>query len=141
MVSPEIGLTTTFAIIAHEIPQEISDFGILIHAGFSRKKALVFNFFSACTAILGAVGTLSMGAVFTNISGYFLPLAAGGFIYLAGSDLIPELHHEKSVCKNSFQLLLILIGLTLMLFLAQNHEHQHGYQHEHSDEIYHEHIR
>ncbi len=140
MVSPEIGLATTLAVIAHEIPQEISDFGILIYAGFSRKKALIFNFLSACTAILGAVGTLWLGALFNNISAYILPLAAGGFIYLAGSDLIPELHREKSAGKNTLQLLVIIIGLALMLFIAQNHEHNHGPQHEHSEECSHEHI-
>ena len=139
LVSPEIGVATTLAVIAHEIPQEISDFGILIHAGFSRKKALIFNFLSACTAILGAAVTIWMGTVFTNISAYILPLAAGGFIYLAGSDLIPELHREKSVRKNSLQLLVIVIGLALMLFLAQNHEHNHGPHHEHSEECNQEH--
>ncbi len=140
MVSPEIGLATTLAVIAHEIPQEISDFGILIHAGFSPKKALFFNFLAACTAILGAVGTLCLGAVFTNISGYILPLAAGGFIYLAGSDLIPELHREKSVRKNSLQLLVIVLGLALMLFIGQNHEHHHDQQHNHNEESTHEHV-
>lgn len=139
MVSPEIGFATTLAVIIHEIPQEISDFGILIHAGFSRKKALFFNFLSACTAILGAAVTLWMGAVFTNISTYILPLAAGGFIYLAGSDLIPELHREKSIPKNSVQLFVIIIGLALMFFIAQNHEHNHGPHHEHSEDCNHEH--
>lgn len=139
MVSPEIGLATTMAVIAHEIPQEISDFGILIHAGFSRKKALIFNFLSACTAIVGASVTLWMGAVFTNITAYILPLAAGGFIYLAGSDLIPELHREKSIRKNSLQLIAIIIGLALMLFIAQNHKHNHEPHHEHSEECNHEH--
>lgn len=139
MVSPEIGLATTLAVIAHEIPQEISDFGILIHAGFSRKKALFFNFLAACTAIAGAIGTLWLGALFNNISAYILPLAAGGFIYLAGSDLIPELHREKSIRKNSMQLMVIIIGLVLMLYIGQNHEHHHGHQHEHTEECNHGH--
>ena len=139
MVSPEIGLATTLAVIAHEIPQEISDFGILIHAGFSRKKALFFNFLAACTAIAGAIGTLWLGALFNNISAYVLPLAAGGFIYLAGSDLIPELHREKSIRKNSLQLMVIIIGLVLMLYIGQNHEHHHGHQHEHTEECNHGH--
>ena len=139
MVSPEIGLATTLAVIAHEIPQEISDFGILIHAGFSRKKALFFNFLAACTAIAGAIGTLWLDALFTNISAYVLPLAAGGFVYLAGSDLIPELHRERSVRKNTMQLMVMLIGLALMLYIGQNHEHHHEYHHEHTEECNHDH--
>ena len=138
MVSPEIGLATTLAVIAHEIPQEISDFGILIHAGFSRKKALFFNFLAACTAIAGAIGTLWLDTLFTNISAYVLPLAAGGFVYLAGSDLIPELHREKSVRKNTLQLIIMLAGLAVMLYIGQNHEHHHDHQHEHTEECNHD---
>jgi zinc and cadmium transporter len=141
MVSPEIGLATTLAVIAHEIPQEISDFGILIHAGFSRKRALFFNFLSACTAVLGALGTLWIGGEFVNVSGYILPFAAGGFIYLAGSDLIPELHREKSTRKNLLQFVVIIIGLALMLFIGQNHKHHHGHEHgQHTEECEHGHI-
>lgn len=139
MVSPEIGLATTLGVIAHEIPQEISDFGVLIHAGFSRKKALFFNFLAACMAIAGAIGTLWLGDLFTNISAYVLPFAAGGFIYLAGSDLIPELHREKSIRKNSLQLMVIIMGLALMLFIGQNHEHQHNHEHHHTEECNHGH--
>jgi zinc and cadmium transporter len=140
MVSPEIGLATTLAVVAHEIPQEISDYGILIHAGFSRKKALFFNFLAACTAIAGAIGTLWLNELFTNISVYVLPLAAGGFVYLAGSDLIPELHREKSVRKNTIQLIFMLMGLALMLVIGQNHEHNHGHpQDGHNHEHHHEH--
>jgi zinc and cadmium transporter len=139
MVSPEIGFTTTLAVIAHEIPQEISDFGVLIHAGFSRKKALFFNFLAACMAIAGAICTLWLGDLFTNISAYVLPFAAGGFIYLAGSDLIPELHREKSIRKNSLQLIVIIMGLALMLFIGQNHEHHHNHEHNHTEECNHGH--
>lgn len=139
MVSAEIGLATTLAVIAHEIPQEISDFGILIHAGFSRKKALFFNFLAACTAIAGAIGTLLLDTLLTNISTYILPLAAGGFVYLAGSDLIPELHREKSVRKNTLQLIVMLMGLALMLYIGQNHEHHHEHHHEHTEECNHDH--
>lgn len=139
MVSPEIGFATTLGVIAHEIPQEISDFGVLIHAGFSRKKALFFNFLAACTAIAGAIGTLLIGALFTDFSAYVLPIAAGGFIYLAGSDLIPELHREKSIRKNSIQLMMIIIGLALMLYIGQNHEHNQGHEHQHTEDCNHAH--
>lgn len=130
-VSPEIGLATTLAVIIHEVPQEISDFGILIHAGFSRKKALLFNFLAAVTAILGVLFTFWLGQSFENISNYILPFAAGGFIYLAGSDLIPELHREKSVRKNLIQFAAIVAGLLLMLSISQTHSHEHGDSHSH----------
>jgi zinc and cadmium transporter len=137
-VSPEIGLATTLAVIIHEVPQEISDFGILIHAGFSRKKALLFNFLAAVTAIFGVLFTLWLGQSFENISNYILPFAAGGFIYLAGSDLIPELHREKSGRKNLLQFAAIVAGLSLMFFISQTHSHEHGSQHNHEHHI-HEH--
>ena len=125
MVSPEIGLATTLAVIAHEIPQEISDFGILIHAGFSRKKALFFNFLAACTAIIGAVLTLLTGTYISDISIFILPVAAGGFVYLAGSDLLPELQREKSIQKSLLQLIAIFAGLALILSIKINSGHTH----------------
>ena len=131
--SPEIGLVTTLSVIIHEVPQEISDFGILIYAGFSRKKALVFNFLSAITAILGVLLTSWLGHNFENITSYILPLAAGGFIYLAGSDLIPQLHRERASGRNLVQFLAIVAGLTMMFFISQKHSHNHstGCNHEH----------
>ncbi len=123
MASTEVGIATTLAVVVHEIPQEISDFGVLLHAGFSKKKALWLNFIAACTAILGGILTFSLGSVSETISVYILPFAAGGFIYLAGSDLIPELHREKSVNRNLIQLVAILAGLILMFYISQHHEH------------------
>lgn len=125
MVSPEIGMATTLAVIAHEIPQEISDFGILIHAGFSKKKALLVNFLAACSAILGAVLTLILGVFVQHLSTYVLPFAAGGFIYLAASDLIPELHKDTSKRNAVIQIIMILAGLALMYLISMDHSHFH----------------
>jgi len=125
MVSPEVGIATTTAVLLHEIPQEISDFGVLIHAGFSRKKALMLNFFSACAAILGGVFMLILGHITEVATYYILPVAAGGFIYLAGTDLLPELHREKSNQKNIIQFAAIHAGLLLMHFISLNHSHDH----------------
>ncbi len=125
MVSPEIGMATTLAVISHEIPQEISDFGILIHAGFSKKKALMVNFLAACTAVLGAVLTLILGVFVQHLSVYVLPFAAGGFIYLAASDLIPELHKDKSKRNAVIQLGMIIAGLALMYLISMDHSHFH----------------
>ncbi len=131
MASPEVGIATTLAVVVHEIPQEISDFGVLLHAGFSRRKALFLNFIAASAAILGAVLTVMLGTVSENLITFILPFAAGGFIYLAGSDLIPELHRESSVRKSLVQLTAILTGLVLMFFLSLHHTHDH-HGHDHS---------
>ena len=125
MASPEVGIATTLAVIVHEIPQEISDFGVLLHAGFSKRKALFLNFIAACSAILGGVLTLTLGSLSEKILVYILPFAAGGFIYLAGSDLIPELNREKSVKKSLIQFAAIIAGLALMFYISLHHEHHH----------------
>lgn len=134
MVSPEIGAATTVTVMLHEIPQEISDFGVLIHAGFSRKKALLLNFLSACMAVLGGITMLVVGHFTEVATFYILPVAAGGFIYLAGTDLLPELHREKSTKKNLIQFAAIIAGLVLMFFISANHSHghQHGEDCNHS---------
>ncbi len=137
--SPEIGLATTISVIIHEVPQEISDFGILIYAGFTKKKALIFNFLSAVTTILGVIFTFWLGRSFENITNYFLPFAAGGFIYLAGSDLIPQLNQEKSMGKNITQFFVILVGLLMMLFISQSHSHSHSHEPAHHEHIIHDH--
>ncbi|MFH1420814.1 MAG: ZIP family metal transporter [Candidatus Aenigmatarchaeota archaeon] len=114
LVSVPIGLTTTLAVLLHEIPQEIGDFGILIHGGFSARKAVFFNFLTALTAILGVIVVIVFGAIVANISVYLLPFAAGSFIYLATADLIPELHKETKPTKSALQLLMFIVGLALM---------------------------
>ena len=135
MASPSVGIATTVAVILHEIPQEISDFGVLLHAGFSKKKALFLNFIAACAAILGAVITILLGTLTEQLIIYILPFAAGGFIYLAGSDLIPELHKESKVKKSWIQLSAILVGLLLMFLISQNHSHDHGHDHNSNSEV------
>ncbi len=138
MLSPEAGLATTLAVLLHEIPQEISDFGILLHAGYSRKKALWLNFMAASTAIFGAMLTLAVGHAFSHVSIYILPIAAGGFLYLASCDLIPELQRERSKRRSLLQFAAIAGGLALMFFLNDSIEHSHDLpsghgqaQHEH----------
>ncbi len=118
MVSIPLGLTTTLAIVLHEIPQEMGDFGILLHGGLSVKKALMFNFLSALTAIIGTVLSLVIGP---HVQGYtvaLVPITAGGFIYIAGSDLIPELQHDVKLSKSLLQFALILFGIGIMALLV-----------------------
>ncbi|MDR0428047.1 MAG: ZIP family metal transporter [Dysgonamonadaceae bacterium] len=127
MTSSELGIATTLVIILHEIPQEIGDFGVLLQAGFSRKKALMFNFYSACTAILGTVLTLWLGEVINRFSVYILPFAAGGFIYLATTSLLPEVLRESNKRNHWICLLFILSGVFVMYYFsaAGGHTHNH----------------
>lgn len=117
LISIEIGIITTTAVIFHEIPQEIGDFGVLIHAGFSAKKALLLNFFIALTAVLGALLILCIGNITNSIMSFILPFAAGGFIYIATADLIPELKKEADFKNSILQLFFILIGIIIMLLI------------------------
>lgn len=118
LASLPVGIATTVAVILHEIPQEISDYGILLYAGFSKTKALFFNFFSASLAVLGTLISLSAGSDLPGFSAVMLPITAGGFIYIAGSDLLPELHKEVKPLKSVLQLTAILIGIGLMYLLT-----------------------
>jgi zinc and cadmium transporter len=119
-VSLAIGLTTTLAVILHEIPQEMGDFGVLIHGGLSVRRALFFNFFSALLAVLGALLYILIGSHLQGLANYVLPITAGGFIYIAGSDLIPELHHqgEGRISSSLGQLFCILLGIAVMALLV-----------------------
>lgn len=114
-----IGITTTIAVILHEIPQEIGHFGILVHGGLPVRKALLLNFFSALTSFGGALIVLLIGSHAANLSVYLLPITAGGFLYIAGSDLIPELHHGHEVSAGSAlgQFTCIILGIALMAVL------------------------
>jgi zinc and cadmium transporter len=117
VINIPLGIATSIAIALHEIPQEIGDFGVLVYGGFSRGKALLFNFFSALTAILGGiVGFFLAGGIGGAII-YLLPFAAGNFIYIAVSDLIPELRKEAAKRKSLGYLLVFLIGILLMFLV------------------------
>ncbi len=116
-ISVSLGLATTLAVVLHEIPQEIGDFGILVNGGFSPRRALFFNFLSALTALVGALMVLIVGSHIKDLSVILLPVTAGGFIYIAGSDLIPELQHCGSMKDTALQFLSIILGITIMTIL------------------------
>jgi zinc and cadmium transporter len=113
-VDIKLGITTTIAVMLHEIPHEVGDFGALIHGGLTIKRALIFNFLSSLAAILGAVVSLLIGDVLKGYEVGLLPITAGGFIYLAGSDLLPELYAETGFTKSIIQFICILIGIAMM---------------------------
>lgn len=125
MVNTEVGMATTIAVILHEIPQEIGDFGILLKAGFSRSKALFYNFITASTALLGTLITLLMGEKVEHFSDYILPIAAGGFIYLATSSLFPEILKETNKKNFWIHLIFLLLGLGLMYYFSLHGGHEH----------------
>jgi len=118
LVSVPIGLATTLAVILHEIPQEIGDFAVLLHAGYTKARALWLNFLSALTAVLGAVVLFAIGNVSELASSWFLPMAAGGFIYIAVADLIPELHKTKEVKYSLLQMIAVVAGVLAMVGLT-----------------------
>ena len=119
MSNTALGITTTIAIIAHEIPQEIGDFGILIYGGFSKAKALFYNFLSAITAFAGALLAYFFASATENASTYMKAFAVGGFIYIAGTDLIPEIHKEKNLRKSFIQLVLMFFGISLIWVVSK----------------------
>jgi len=117
LVSVPLGIATTLAVLCHEVPQEIGDAGILLHSGLSWQKALFFNFLSALLAVAGAVLTLIIGEGIQTIALAITAAAAGGFIYIAGSDLIPELQHNTEPKQSLKQFLALLAGVWAMFLL------------------------
>jgi len=112
-----VGVATTIAVLLHEIPQEMSDFGVLIHGGFTRSKALMYNFLTAGIALLGLALTVLLSQTAEHLVWVLPPFAAGGFIYIAGADLIPQLHKEKGSASALMQLFFFLLGIGGMLAL------------------------
>ena len=115
-VNIPLGLATTLAVVSHEIPQEIGDFGILVYGGFSKVKALFYNLLSALMAVFGALLMYYFSSYLPSLA-YFLVFAAGSFIYIATTDLIPELHKEHDAWKSLVQFVLLLSGILLMWLL------------------------
>lgn len=118
MISIPVGIATTIAVILHEIPQEIGDFAVLLHAGYTRARALWLNFLSALAAVLGTLLAFVLGENSEALITYVLPVAAGGFIYIAGSDLIPELQKTKIFKQSLAQFAALVAGILLMLALT-----------------------
>jgi len=117
LVSIPTGIATTVAVIFHEIPQEIGDFGVLIHGGFSKKRAILMNFLTALSAIIWLVMAFVLAGQIEWIEMMLLPFAAGSFIYIAGSDLIPELHKENKTWQAIGQILMFVAGIAIMSLL------------------------
>lgn len=125
MVSIPLGIATTLAVAAHEIPQEIGDFGLMLHKGLAKKKIIWVNVLSACAAFAGAILTYALGNILEPYIAIFLAVTAGFFIYIAASDLIPEIHHEKRKGFAIVETLLLLVGIILVWFAVTSLERGH----------------
>lgn len=109
VVDIRLGLVTAVAMALHEIPQEIGDFGVLLYSGFTKKRALFYNFLSALFSVGGGIVGWLLARYSIGAEKYLLPLAAGGFIYIAASDLLPELR-KNLILKSFFVDLLFMLG-------------------------------
>jgi len=116
-VSIEAGIATTIAVLLHEIPQEIGDFGILLHSGYTKQKALLYNFISALFAVVGVLIVISAYEFAEKIALLAVPFIAGIFIYIASSDLVPELNKEKQGLQTIFEIGAVVVGILLMYLL------------------------
>jgi len=115
LVSVPLGIVTSVAVALHEVPQELSDFGILIHSGFKKKTALLLNFGIALSILIGILGVYVAQDLFENVTQYTVPFAAGGFIYIACTNLLSEIKEEERVGKRMIQALFLFAGILLML--------------------------
>ena len=117
LVNIDLGIITTIMIIAHEVPQELGNYAVTVYGGFSKLRALMYNFFAQSTCILGSV----FGYYLANFFNYSLliPFAAGGFVYIAASDLIPMLHEEANVKKSLISFSILVLGIVFMLLLKE----------------------
>ena len=112
---PVQGATTTLAVLLHEVPQEVGDFAVLVHGGLAVRRAIAWNAFSAAMAVLGAVAVLALEPCVAGLRTFLVPFTAGGFLYVAGSDLIPELQHRDVGLRASLlEILLVAAGVGVM---------------------------
>jgi zinc and cadmium transporter len=116
-VNRDVGIATTLAVALHELPHEIGDFGVLIDSGYSKSRALLFNFMCACIAIAGVVVAFAFQSAMTNFPLIALPLTGGSFLYIAGSNLTPELQKEYAPLRSLIQCLAMIAGVGLMIGL------------------------
>lgn len=125
MADTHLGIITTVAVLLHELPQEISDFFVLIHSGYSKTKALVLNFAVSCSTLVGAlIGYFALSST-TGLIGPLLGIAAGNFLYIAASDLLPELHSKKNSSDKLVQIVILFLGIALMFALTTLLGHEH----------------
>jgi zinc and cadmium transporter len=125
-VNVSLGITATISIIFHEIPQEIADIGVLLYSGMSKKKVLIFNFLSAGTAIIGAIVGIILSNKLINFNNFVIPFAVGNFLYIAASNLVPQLHRHCDIKDTLIHIFAIIVGIliiTLIVLFGPAHGH------------------
>lgn len=119
MIDIKLGIVTTLAVALHEIPQEIGDFGVLLYAGFSQRKALITNFLVALSTVAGSIVGYLLATQSHNFVPFLLPFAAGGFIYISASDLMPEIRKETNLKKSLLSFAIFIAGVLMMWLVKQ----------------------
>lgn len=140
LVDPLTGIVVTLAVAAHEIPQEIGDFGLLLSKGMKKSRVLAANILSSLTTVIGAAIVFGLGGIVAVPTDILLALTAGFFIYIAASDIIPSIHQKESVAQANLQTLVLLFGIVLIAFtttwlhglIEQTNPHQHEQHETHS---------
>ena len=117
-VGIHVGIATTIAVIFHELPQEMGDYGILIYAGFDKTRALILNFAASLSVVLGGLFAVFYLEAVDALSGFLIAFSAGAFLYLAASELIPELQEEKDFSRSFMQFAVFLLGLAVIWYLG-----------------------
>jgi len=136
LADPLVGVVTTIAIAAHEIPQEIGDFGLLLARGMSRKRVLLVNVLSAIVTVVAAAFVFGLGSSLGGLEPILLSIAAGMFVYVAASDLIPTIHEEPSVRVANYQTMILLVGIVFVGFttaIAHDFIDAQGASHTHNE--------
>lgn len=125
MAEPSLGILTTFAVAAHEIPQELGDFGLMLRAGVKKSKIILFNIASAAVAFLGALLAYSLGSFLEQYLMFLVALTAGFFIYIAASDVIPDIHEENKKGFAIFESMLLVVGIFVLYLVTSVIGHGH----------------
>lgn len=123
-VGAHVGVATTIAVVFHELPQEMGDYGILVYAGFDKARAMILNFSAALAVVAGGLFASFFLDTVEALSGTLIAFSAGAFIYLAASELIPELKEEKDFWRSLVQFAVFILGLALIWYLGALFHHE-----------------
>jgi len=118
LIDTRLGVTAWIAAAAHEVPQELGDFGVLVHGGWNKKRALFVNFLSGLTFLLGGLAVYFASAQLKINTAFLIPFGAGNFLYIAASDLIPQINKEETIVRNLLHYFAFIAGLLILFLLA-----------------------